>query len=107
MLPEVLKVNSPDTGVSGGVKAPTCCWMHCLGLQLFRSHASASFVHVFLCLCCVALLCVVCAVVLQVARPSWSKVRWINVQGLSWDVITTLAVAFDLHPLVGAAAASS
>lgn len=37
--------------------------------------------------------------VLKVARPSWSKVRWINVQGLSWDVITTLAVAFDLHPL--------
>jgi hypothetical protein len=35
-----------------------------------------------------------------VARPEWSKVRWINVQGLSWDVITTLAVAFDLHPLV-------
>jgi hypothetical protein len=39
--------------------------------------------------------------VLKVARPEWSKVRWINVQGLSWDVITTLAVAFDLHPLVG------
>jgi hypothetical protein len=38
--------------------------------------------------------------VLKVARPEWSKVRWINVQGLSWDVITTLAVAFDLHPLV-------
>lgn len=38
-------------------------------------------------LCCVSLLLL-------------SQVRWINVQGLSWDVITTLAVAFDLHPLV-------
>eukprot|EP00775_Hariotina_reticulata_P002620 gene2620-2921_t len=32
-------------------------------------------------------------------RPEWSKVRWINVQGLSWDVIQTLAKQFDLHPL--------
>lgn len=36
---------------------------------------------------------------LQQPRPEWSKVRWINVQGLSWDVIQMLAVAYDLHPL--------
>lgn len=32
-------------------------------------------------------------------RPSWSKVRWINVQGLSWDVVEELALFYDLHPL--------
>jgi hypothetical protein len=60
----------------------------------------------WLCVLCVCTVCVLSAV-LQVTRPSWSKVRWINVQGLSWDVITTLAVAFDLHPLVRAAAAAA
>lgn len=32
-------------------------------------------------------------------RPSWSKVRWINVQGLSWDVVQQLARRYHLHPL--------
>eukprot|EP00775_Hariotina_reticulata_P012011 gene12011-12155_t len=32
-------------------------------------------------------------------RPEWSKVRWVNVQGLSWDVIQALAHQFKLHPL--------
>ncbi|KAL1923524.1 uncharacterized protein VTP21DRAFT_8504 [Calcarisporiella thermophila] len=31
--------------------------------------------------------------------PTWAKVRWINVDGLSWDVIKTLAIRYDLHPL--------
>lgn len=32
-------------------------------------------------------------------RPNHSNVRWINVQGLSWDVIKQLAKAFNMHPL--------
>ncbi|KAG0140874.1 hypothetical protein CROQUDRAFT_664583 [Cronartium quercuum f. sp. fusiforme G11] len=32
-------------------------------------------------------------------RPSWSRVRWINVNGLSWDVIKLLAIQYQLHPL--------
>eukprot|EP00877_Chromochloris_zofingiensis_P007548 jgi/Chrzof1/3046/Cz12g09160.t1 len=36
---------------------------------------------------------------LERPRPAWSKVRWINVQGISWDVIQLLARKFDLHPL--------
>ncbi|CAI2167786.1 11850_t:CDS:10 [Funneliformis geosporum] len=36
---------------------------------------------------------------LQKPRPSESKVRWINVDGISWDVIKTLAIHYDLHPL--------
>ncbi|RUS17421.1 hypothetical protein BC937DRAFT_89993 [Endogone sp. FLAS-F59071] len=32
-------------------------------------------------------------------RPPWSKIRWINVDGLSWDVIKPLAMHYDLHPL--------
>ena len=32
-------------------------------------------------------------------RPLWSKVRWINCEGISWDVIELLAVTYDLHPL--------
>ncbi|RUS25804.1 hypothetical protein BC938DRAFT_471620 [Jimgerdemannia flammicorona] len=32
-------------------------------------------------------------------RPLWSKIRWINVDGLSWDVIMTLAVHYELHLL--------
>eukprot|EP00798_Chlamydomonas_sp_ICE-L_P016298 gene16298-22486_t len=32
-------------------------------------------------------------------RPEWAKVRWINIEGMSWDVISTLAHEFDLHPL--------
>ncbi|EPQ53988.1 hypothetical protein GLOTRDRAFT_130378 [Gloeophyllum trabeum ATCC 11539] len=33
------------------------------------------------------------------ARHSWVKVRWINVSGISWDVMSTLAVKYSLHPL--------
>ncbi|MBW0493814.1 hypothetical protein O181_033529 [Austropuccinia psidii MF-1] len=32
-------------------------------------------------------------------RPDWSCVRWINVNGLSWDVIKLLAIRYSLHPL--------
>ncbi|CAE6424399.1 unnamed protein product [Rhizoctonia solani] len=32
-------------------------------------------------------------------RPLWSKVRWINVSGLSWDVLQALHHRYDLHPL--------
>ncbi|CAE6402509.1 unnamed protein product [Rhizoctonia solani] len=32
-------------------------------------------------------------------RPLWSKVRWINVCGFSWDVIEALHHRYDLHPL--------
>lgn len=33
------------------------------------------------------------------ARPDRSKVRWIAIGGISWDVISSLALAYDLHPL--------
>ncbi|GAA5902122.1 hypothetical protein JCM5296_006609 [Sporobolomyces johnsonii] len=33
------------------------------------------------------------------ARPSFAKVRWLHVNGLSWDVIKPLALHYDLHPL--------
>uniref|UniRef100_A0A7S3QLE5 Magnesium transporter n=2 Tax=Dunaliella tertiolecta TaxID=3047 RepID=A0A7S3QLE5_DUNTE len=36
---------------------------------------------------------------LDAPRPSWSRVRWINIDGLSWDVIQRCALHFDLHPL--------
>ncbi|EGN93721.1 hypothetical protein SERLA73DRAFT_63839 [Serpula lacrymans var. lacrymans S7.3] len=32
-------------------------------------------------------------------RESWVKVRWINIGGISWDVMSALALKFDLHPL--------
>ncbi|KZT27495.1 hypothetical protein NEOLEDRAFT_1130461 [Neolentinus lepideus HHB14362 ss-1] len=32
-------------------------------------------------------------------REPWAKVRWINVGGISWDVISSLALKFNLHPL--------
>lgn len=32
-------------------------------------------------------------------RESWVKVRWINIGGVSWDVISTLAIKYDIHPL--------
>ncbi|EAU92445.2 hypothetical protein CC1G_00664 [Coprinopsis cinerea okayama7 len=31
--------------------------------------------------------------------PRWAKVRWINIGGLSWDVIKALASRYALHPL--------
>ncbi|THH20273.1 hypothetical protein EW146_g1051 [Bondarzewia mesenterica] len=33
------------------------------------------------------------------AREPWVKVRWINVGGISWDVVSTLALKYDIHPL--------
>jgi len=32
-------------------------------------------------------------------RPLWSKVRWINVNGLSWEAISTIGEKYDLHRL--------
>jgi len=32
-------------------------------------------------------------------RPSWSRVRWINIGGISWDVMSALAIKYELHPL--------
>lgn len=32
-------------------------------------------------------------------RPRWSKVRWINVDGLSWNSIKLLAIKYNLHRL--------
>ena len=32
-------------------------------------------------------------------RPTWSKCRWINVQGLSWKILKELAHQYELHPL--------
>ncbi|TFL06266.1 hypothetical protein BDV98DRAFT_499232 [Pterulicium gracile] len=32
-------------------------------------------------------------------RDPWVKVRWINVGGVSWDLISALAIKYDLHPL--------
>ncbi|KAG2153526.1 uncharacterized protein EDB93DRAFT_221576 [Suillus bovinus] len=32
-------------------------------------------------------------------REPWVKVRWINVCGISWDVMSALALKYGLHPL--------
>ncbi|KAI0673968.1 hypothetical protein C8Q78DRAFT_663457 [Trametes maxima] len=32
-------------------------------------------------------------------REPWVRVRWINVGGISWDVISALALKYDMHPL--------
>ncbi|KAI0756135.1 hypothetical protein C8Q80DRAFT_1264232 [Daedaleopsis nitida] len=32
-------------------------------------------------------------------REPWVRVRWINIGGVSWDVISALALKYDLHPL--------
>ncbi|GAA5936300.1 hypothetical protein JCM3775_006457 [Rhodotorula graminis] len=32
-------------------------------------------------------------------RPEFAKVRWMHVNGLSWDVLKPLALHYDLHPL--------
>ncbi|KAG8903374.1 hypothetical protein FRB99_003396 [Tulasnella sp. 403] len=32
-------------------------------------------------------------------RPLWAKVRWINISGISWDVIKCLALRYNIHPL--------
>ncbi|KAI0042586.1 hypothetical protein FA95DRAFT_1610078 [Auriscalpium vulgare] len=33
------------------------------------------------------------------ARDPWVRVRYINVGGISWDVISALALKYDMHPL--------
>ncbi|GLB43551.1 putative corA-like Mg2+ transporter protein [Lyophyllum shimeji] len=33
------------------------------------------------------------------AKEPWVKVRWINIGGLSWDVIRAVSIKYDLHPL--------
>ncbi|KAF9077283.1 hypothetical protein BDP27DRAFT_1312126 [Rhodocollybia butyracea] len=33
------------------------------------------------------------------ARPSWAKVRWIDVGGISWDVLKALATKYNIHYL--------
>ncbi|KAG5642391.1 hypothetical protein DXG03_002849 [Asterophora parasitica] len=32
-------------------------------------------------------------------REPWVKVRWINIGGLSWDVMKAVSIKYDLHPL--------
>ncbi|KIK68807.1 hypothetical protein GYMLUDRAFT_68637 [Collybiopsis luxurians FD-317 M1] len=32
-------------------------------------------------------------------KPSWAKVRWIDVGGISWDVIKVLSIKYKIHPL--------
>ncbi|KAJ3563082.1 hypothetical protein NP233_g9173 [Leucocoprinus birnbaumii] len=32
-------------------------------------------------------------------RPAWVKVRWVNVGGISWDVIKAMTLRYNLHPL--------
>ncbi|KAF4573548.1 CorA metal ion transporter (MIT) family protein [Pleurotus pulmonarius] len=32
-------------------------------------------------------------------RESWVKVRWINIAGISWDVLSAVALRYDMHPL--------
>ncbi|KAF9114241.1 hypothetical protein BGX27_011367 [Mortierella sp. AM989] len=36
---------------------------------------------------------------LEQPRPEWSAVRWININGMSWDVIKAVAIKYDLHHL--------
>lgn len=33
------------------------------------------------------------------ARPAWSRVRWIHVNGVDWDILAALAIEYDIHPL--------
>ncbi|KAJ6586423.1 magnesium transporter [Mycena vulgaris] len=33
------------------------------------------------------------------AREPWVKVRWINIGGMSWDVIKAVSIKYDLQPL--------
>ncbi|KAI1312287.1 hypothetical protein EDD11_002977 [Mortierella claussenii] len=36
---------------------------------------------------------------LKLPRPAWSKVRWININGMSWDVIKAISIKYNLHHL--------
>ncbi|GJJ74367.1 hypothetical protein EMPS_06725 [Entomortierella parvispora] len=37
---------------------------------------------------------------LQTPRPEWSKVRWININGMSWDVIKAIAIKYAVEDLL-------
>ena len=32
----------------------------------------------------------------QTRKPTWAKVRWINIAGISWDVLSSLALAHGM-----------
>ena len=32
-------------------------------------------------------------------KPTWAKVRWINIAGISWDVLSSLALAYGTFPV--------
>ena len=32
-------------------------------------------------------------------KPAWAKVRWVNIAGISWDVLSSLALAYGMFPL--------
>ncbi|KAF9435440.1 hypothetical protein BGZ76_006282 [Entomortierella beljakovae] len=32
-------------------------------------------------------------------RPEWSKVRWININGMSWDIIKAISIKYNIHHL--------
>ncbi|KAK3810357.1 MAG: hypothetical protein J3Q66DRAFT_352874 [Benniella sp.] len=36
---------------------------------------------------------------LEQPRPAWSKVRWININGMSWDIIKAISIKYNLHQL--------
>ncbi|CAO3566021.1 unnamed protein product [Mortierella alpina] len=36
---------------------------------------------------------------IKMPRPEWSTVRWININGMSWDVIKEISMKYDLHHL--------
>ncbi len=33
-------------------------------------------------------------------KPAWAKVRWVNIAGISWDVLSSLALAYGMFPLI-------
>jgi hypothetical protein len=33
-------------------------------------------------------------------RPQWSTVRWININGMSWDVIKAIAIKYGKYALI-------
>jgi len=32
----------------------------------------------------------------QTQKPTWAKVRWINIAGISWDILSSLALAYGV-----------
>jgi hypothetical protein len=33
-------------------------------------------------------------------KPAWARVRWINIAGVSWDVLSSLALAYGMFPVL-------